>query len=234
MVKYMADKCVSDGGTLTCVVCVSTKGRPSEAGLRGLHGDPGPELPAGARGSQQPTVLQLGRSGQPTGEISHSPRASWEFSIPVNDITSASSVSLCWPDDVGLMSRDLCLFQLKLIYSKNSVLTRYFQGSSVQAFRYELLRSHFTHVLTLHLKPPELCFAARETVAATAWWRITSLSSTSPSPSRGRWTKPSSPWTQEVSRADRDAFWWNPSTLWGSAASSHEVKVHIRHTTPCL
>lgn len=78
---------------------------------------------------------------------------------------------------------------------------------------------------------PSVCLlcvpVVRETLAATASWRITSQSLTSTSSSRTRWTKPSSLWSrrQEVSRADTDACCWNPPTLSTSTTSSHKVRL---------
>lgn len=62
----------------------------------------------------------------------------------------------------------------------------------------------------------------RETTAVKASWPTTSQSSTSPSPSRLRWMKPSSLWSRRQ-KVKRDDCCWNLSTLWALTASSHEV-----------
>lgn len=104
-------------------VC-SAQRRQSEEALHRRHEHQKPALPAGLRRPAQSSVHTAGLPGRTAGETP-----------PPQSIMGTSwtlPAMLLLPP---VLTDVYFLFQLKLIYSKNSVLAKSFRGSTIQAFR---------------------------------------------------------------------------------------------------
>lgn len=114
--------CLICGLSISLSVCFSTQRCQGAQNLHWFYGNQWPAIFASLRRSQQFRVHWAGCTCQSTGECSESQIFFFLFRF-------------FWA------TRDQCLtfsvLQLKLLYSRNSVSSKYFTGSTVQAFRYE-------------------------------------------------------------------------------------------------